>query len=142
MTMMEEAKPTSPSTPSTSAAATPSPTTCSARVSPTVTWERLQHRYARIGSQMLRLVVASRTASPKPKNRNTLQIIDKLIHDDAAREDVRQAASSKPTSNNTIYSTPDEAAKYSADAVDYVIANHDKLKQDKRTRPAIRIPRR
>jgi predicted O-linked N-acetylglucosamine transferase (SPINDLY family) len=102
---------------------------------PTVTWDGFKW-YARIGSQMLRLVGVQDCIAETEEQ--YLQIIDKLIHDDAAREDVRQRIL-KADLDNTIYST--DEAKYFADAVDYVIANHDKLKQDK-DRPAICIPRR
>jgi len=62
----------------------------------------------------------------------------KLIHDDGARAEVRKRVEAADL-DKTIYST--EEAKYFTDAFDYLIANHERLKNEPEKK-AIRIPLR
>jgi len=100
---------------------------------PTVTWEGSKW-YARIGSQMLRLIgVADCIATNETEY---LEKIWHLAHNDEAREAVRKRMQAADL-ENTVYSTKE--AQYFLDAVDYLIENNDRLKAEKDRTP-IRIP--
>lgn len=101
---------------------------------PTVSWAG-EKWYNRIGPEMLRLVGMQETAVTNEED--YLDVALKLIHDDAYRADVHQRLT-KVDLNNTIYSTAD--AKYFLTALDYLIDNHEKLRQDQDHSPIV-IPR-
>jgi hypothetical protein len=101
---------------------------------PTVSWGG-EKWYNRIGPEMLRLVGMQECAVTNEED--YLNVALKLIHDDAYRADVRQRLVPVDL-NNTIYSTAD--AKYFATALDYLIDNHETLRQDRDHSPII-IPR-
>jgi hypothetical protein len=102
---------------------------------PTITWQG-DRWYNRIGSQMLRLVGLSDCITTNEEQ--YISRILEMIHNDDAREDVRQRLIAADL-NNTIYSTAD--AGYFLEAMDTVIAQHDRLKNDPDRSP-LRIERR
>ncbi|CAN5490006.1 hypothetical protein BH10PLA1_BH10PLA1_20570 [soil metagenome] len=101
---------------------------------PTITWDGARW-YARIGSQMLRLVGMEECVATNEEE--YLAIALKMIEDDEYRADVRARLNAVDL-NATIYSTAE--AKYYVNGVDYVIKNHEKLIAEGSREP-IRIPR-
>jgi len=101
---------------------------------PIITWEGSKW-YNRIGSQMLRIVGIPECIATN--QRQYLDIALKLIHDDEAREAVRRTVLQADL-DNSLYSTQD--AKYFLAAVDYLIANHERLRREPARQP-IRVPR-
>ncbi len=101
---------------------------------PTVSWAG-EKWYNRIGPEMLRLVGMEETAVTNETDYLDLSL--KLIHDDEYRADIRRRLM-KVDLNETIYSTAD--ARYFLTALDYLIENHETLRQDKSHSPLI-IPR-
>jgi hypothetical protein len=104
---------------------------------PTVTWEGTKW-YNRIGSEMLRLVGVPECIATNEDE--YLSICLKLINDDEYRASIR-AKIQKADLDRTIYNTDD--APYFLTAVEQILANHEKWKQDPlETRQAIRIERK
>jgi hypothetical protein len=91
--------------------------------------------YNRIGPQMLRMV-----GEPELIATSEVEYVDlmlRLIHDDALRE-ASAARIRKADLNATIFDRSD--ARYFHKAIDYLIANHERLSRDK-NRSTIRIER-
>ncbi len=91
--------------------------------------------YNRIGPQMLRMVGEDGLIATT--DREYVDLIVRLIHDDALREASAKRLS-KVDLNATIFNRSD--AKYFRKAIDYLIANHERLSQEKERTP-IRIER-
>jgi hypothetical protein len=101
---------------------------------PAVSWGG-EKWYNRIGPEMLRLVGMQELAVWNEED--YLKVALKVIHDDDYRADLRRRLTTVDL-NNTIYSTAD--APYFLKALDYLIDNHAKLRQDQDHSPII-IPR-
>ena len=101
---------------------------------PTVTWEG-DKWYNRIGSQMLRLAGLKEMAASSEEE--YLEIALRLINDDDYRAEMEEKVRTADL-ENTVFGTQD--AKYFQKAIDYLIANHERLQQDPDRTP-IRIER-
>jgi hypothetical protein len=99
-----------------------------------VTWEG-DKWYNRIGSHMLRLVGLPELIATNATE--YLEVTLRLLHEDAFRADLQERLD-RADLDATIFSTAD--AQYFQKALDFLIENHDRLRQDP-DRSAIRIPR-
>jgi len=100
---------------------------------PTVTWEG-DKWYNRIGSQMLRMVGTPELIATSDDE--YVQIIKRLIHDDDFRREIRDRLTAADL-EATIFST--RTAGSFREAVDYLIANHERLRCET-DRSAMRCP--
>lgn len=91
---------------------------------PTVAWEG-DKWYNRIGPRMLELVGMRECVATDEEE--YLSIAQRVIEDDAYRKDVRERLE-KADLKGTIYGVND--ARHFATAVDYLVENHGKLRQD------------
>jgi hypothetical protein len=91
--------------------------------------------YNRIGPQMLRMVGLPELVASSPEE--YIELVARLIHDDGYRG-VLEGRLRQADLNNTIFSRRD--AKYFRKAIDYLIANHETLRND-RDRSPLRIER-
>jgi len=101
---------------------------------PMITWEGNKW-YNRIGSQMLRLTDLHDCITTNEAD--YIAKITELVHDDEKRQKLRERVA-KADLNKTIYN--EDEAKYFEAAVDYLVANHEKLQADGKRDPIV-IPR-
>jgi hypothetical protein len=91
--------------------------------------------YNRIGPQMLRMVGLPELIAPSPEE--YVELIVRLIHDEEWRDSLENRLRTADL-QNTIFGRED--AKYFKQAIDYLIANHERLQRAKDRSP-IRIER-